>query len=79
MLHFPKGSLRERGQKNKLQMLSQESLLDWPVDSTRTKTRRLQYLLLGDRRLQSLLLLGDINFIYKFALLWGEAQKKNSL
>ena len=38
----------------------QESQLDWPVDSTRTETRRLQSLLLGTRRLQlqSLLLLG---------------------
>ena len=38
----------------------QESQLDWPVDSTRTETRRLQRLLLGTRRLQlqSLLLLG---------------------
>ena len=34
-------------------MLCQESQLDLPVKSTRTKTRRLQSLLLGTRRLQS--------------------------
>ena len=49
----------------------QESQLDWPVDSTRTETRRLQSLLLGTRRLQlqSLLLLGARR-LQSLLLLW---------